>query len=99
MSTISSKTLDMLTWALHVGMLIVQAGADVNAANNNGVTPLMLACKGGHADLVRLLLEYDAAVWLRTEDERTALHKVSASNGTTAMASGFTPSLCSGQVH
>lgn len=54
----------------------MQAGADVNATNHNGVTPLMLASKGGHASVVKLLLENAASVWLRTEDKRTALHKV-----------------------
>jgi ankyrin repeat protein len=36
----------------------------------------MLAAKGGHAAVVKLLLESGASVWLQTDDKRTALHKV-----------------------
>ena len=40
--------------------LLIHAGADVNAANDLGVTPLALACANGSAALVTALLEESA---------------------------------------
>ena len=37
--------------------LLIRAGADVNAANDYGVTPLSLACTNGKAPMVEALLE------------------------------------------
>ena len=36
--------------------------ADVNKAGSDGVIPLSIASKNGHADIVRLLLKYGAGV-------------------------------------
>jgi ankyrin repeat protein len=40
--------------------LLVRAGADVNAANDLGVTPLSLACAGANAAITTMLLEAGA---------------------------------------
>uniref|UniRef100_A0A6C0AUX0 Uncharacterized protein n=1 Tax=viral metagenome TaxID=1070528 RepID=A0A6C0AUX0_9ZZZZ len=39
---------------------ILKTGVDVNYTNNNGVTPLIVACRNGNLDIVRLLLDYGA---------------------------------------
>ncbi|MBL1319984.1 MAG: quinoprotein dehydrogenase-associated putative ABC transporter substrate-binding protein [Methylophaga sp.] len=39
---------------------LIERGADINTADNAGLTPLMLAVKGGNFDLVRALLEHKA---------------------------------------
>jgi len=41
---------------------LVEAGADVKAANRYGVTALSLACRNGNAEMIRLLLEAGADV-------------------------------------
>ena len=51
-----------LHWAAYrddveTARLLVRAGANVNAANRYGVTPLSLACTNGNVGLVELLLE------------------------------------------
>lgn len=48
-------------WCEIVEML-VECGADVNAANYRGVTPLHVAAEGGHANLVVELLAHGARV-------------------------------------
>jgi ankyrin repeat protein len=44
---------------------LVQAGADVNVINKNGLTPLMVACGLGYTDIARLLLEARADVTIK----------------------------------
>lgn len=39
---------------------LLEAGADVNAQDPTGKTPLMHACLNGFKEVVTLLLEYDA---------------------------------------
>jgi len=41
---------------------LLDEGADVNRANWDGVTPLIIACGNGHVDVARLLLEKGAEV-------------------------------------
>ena len=52
---------------------LLEAGADVNVRNKFGVTPLMMASKEGHAEIVKLLLANKADVNAAHTDGRTPL--------------------------
>ena len=41
---------------------LIESGADVNKARNNGVTPLFMAAEKGHGAILRVLIEADADV-------------------------------------
>ena len=67
-----------LHWAayhddLETAKLLVDAGADVNAANRYGVTPLSLACTNGNEAMVDLLLEAGADPNTTLRGDETAL--------------------------
>jgi ankyrin repeat protein len=51
---------------------LIAAGADVNAHQQGGVTPLQEAAVNGRIDLVRLLLEHGADVLAKDDQGRTA---------------------------
>ncbi len=53
---------------------LLQAGADVNAATEDGWTALMKAAHKGHANIVKMLLEEGANVNATNEDGNTALN-------------------------
>ena len=55
---------------------VVESGADVNIADNNGTTPLMVACIAGDEPLVRLLVEKKADVNAVDKARRTPLSLV-----------------------
>jgi ankyrin repeat protein len=46
--------------APEIAQSLIEAGADVNAVQQDGVTPLMEAASAGQLELVRLLLEHGA---------------------------------------
>ncbi len=60
-----------LHWAAHfddldTAGLLIGAGANVNVANDLGVTPLYLACTNGSASMVEMLLARGGIqIWLR----------------------------------
>jgi len=56
-----------------VAQLLLQHGADVAAARNDGVTALMLAALGGQEEVAKMLLQHGADV------------KAAANNGATAV--------------
>ena len=60
---------------------LLDAGANVNEANEYGITTLMLAALEGNADAVRLLLERGANVNAASNDGRTALTMAAAAWG------------------
>ena len=57
-----TKRASLLQWACQKGChdvadLLLKYKADANRRDNSGDTPLMAACRGGHLDVVELLLE------------------------------------------
>jgi len=60
---------------------LLAAGADVNAAVDDGWTCLHSAVKGGHADAVRLLLDSGADPGSATTSGWTALHLSRVAHG------------------
>ncbi|EOD06387.1 hypothetical protein EMIHUDRAFT_359590 [Emiliania huxleyi CCMP1516] len=46
---------------LECARLLLEAGAAVNQARDNGVTPLLVACYLGHLDVAKLLSSYGAS--------------------------------------
>jgi hypothetical protein len=52
---------------------LLDAGADVNRADHEGITPLMMAAGYGYDDTVRLLLERKADARLKRRNGETAL--------------------------
>lgn len=54
--------------------ILVSRGADVNAVNNDGYTPLHLAAMSGYPDKARFLLEHGAKLQALTKSGATPLH-------------------------
>lgn len=46
---------------------------NINVTNNQGMTPLMIACLNGHVDCIITLLRHDANVNMRNSNRETAL--------------------------
>ncbi|MCP4451593.1 MAG: hypothetical protein GY809_09045 [Planctomycetes bacterium] len=59
---------------------LIEAGADVNVRNRNGVTPLMMASKMGCVEVVKLLLKAKADVNARQSNGWSALFDAVAEN-------------------
>ncbi|HUW36862.1 MAG TPA: ankyrin repeat domain-containing protein [Rhodocyclaceae bacterium] len=55
-----------------IARLLLEKGADVDAAAPNGVTALMAAARNGHLKTVQLLLDHGARLDLRNQDGATA---------------------------
>ena len=55
----------------------IESGADVNAKNNNGNTPLCVASSNEHIEIVKLLLEYGADVNAKNNYGSTPLYLAS----------------------
>ena len=53
--------------------MLIDAGANVNLADKNGVTPLMFAASKGLTEDVKALIHAGADVNVRLSDGRTAL--------------------------
>ncbi|KPJ78243.1 MAG: hypothetical protein AMJ54_04525 [Deltaproteobacteria bacterium SG8_13] len=59
--------------AFHVARILVDSGADVNAVDHHGLTPLMNTAGSGALDIAALLVTNGARVDAATEDGQTAL--------------------------
>ena len=68
-----------------IAQLLLEKGADVRAANHDGVTALMLAAEGGHEAVAQLLLQHGADVAAASNDGATAL-MLAAQGGHEAVA-------------
>ena len=64
---------DVLTSFKEICLLLLGFGPCVNAATISGDTPLIIAAKAGHPEVLRLLLNNGANVCAETWDGRTAL--------------------------
>ena len=53
---------------------LLDAGAVVDRASDNGCTPLRIACQGGHAAVVSVLLAPGAVVNRAWDNDCTPLH-------------------------
>jgi ankyrin repeat protein len=53
---------------------LLKKGAYINVQDHKGETPLSLAAKGGHIEIVQALLDKFADVYVEGEDSKTALY-------------------------
>ena len=60
--------------------LLIKAGADLEARNRDGWTPLLVSVRRGHTEIASLLLKAGANVNAKTDSGWTALH-LAAENG------------------
>lgn len=65
-----------------VAAMLLAAGADANARQHGGSTPLLQAAQHGDDELVELLLEHGADSSARLEDGRTAIDLARAAGAT-----------------
>ena len=55
-------------------MLLIESGANVNAADNNGISPLMMACLNRDMDVVKVICDAGGDVRGQDKNGWTALH-------------------------
>lgn len=58
---------------MYIVKMLLHAGADINARDNDDWTPLMYAVRSGNVDATMMLLDLDAKLDLSTTDGKTAL--------------------------
>lgn len=59
--------------SIQVAKLLVEARADLNAANSTGITPLDAESEMGNFEIIKLLVENGARLDLKSKDGKTAL--------------------------
>lgn len=60
-----------------IARLLIEHGANVNAADEYGISPLMSACDGGYVETARLLIERGADVNAVDENLETVIDNIS----------------------
>ncbi len=70
------------TWHHDAGIaeILLASGADPNAADHKGLTPLIMAARGGYTALAELLLRSGADANFKTPDGVSALHYAAGRN-------------------
>ena len=58
---------------IEIAQLLIEKGADVNLANEQGVTALMFAAEKGRSDLALLFMEKGAALNAKDKEGQTAI--------------------------
>ncbi|MGD8378846.1 MAG: ankyrin repeat domain-containing protein [Gammaproteobacteria bacterium] len=72
--------------SLECAELLLDAGANPDARQHGGYTPLMGAAAGGHVEIAELLLDYQADAGLEDDQGRTARDIAQAENQATVVA-------------
>ncbi|KAK0622650.1 ankyrin repeat-containing domain protein [Immersiella caudata] len=62
--------------SLDTARFLLDEGADCNAKNRHGKTPIWEACRNGHLEMVRLALEHGADLAVTTSDGLELMHEV-----------------------
>ena len=70
----SSLSSDKLNFKFEIIKLLIESGAEVNAADNNGLTPLYVATQKGHERVVEYLLTHGAEVNVADKNGVTPLY-------------------------
>ena len=52
---------------------LLEQGADINLADNDGWTPLYVACRNNSKDVAKLLIEHKADIGCKNKNGKTAL--------------------------
>lgn len=69
--------MDGIEYQLSVAKLLVQHGANLNAKNSDGETPLALAIRGANSYLVAYLVKAGSKFWIDADkDGRTLFHYI-----------------------
>ena len=70
----------MMNTPLPLIRALLERGADPNATNGEGETPVMFAAEQGHSHTLEALIEYGGDIHRRDHHERTALHHAASAN-------------------
>jgi ankyrin repeat protein len=75
----SPEGLDIYYSGIDLALSLIKAGADLNAADENCNTPLLLACELGEPRVIRGMLKEDVHLTATNNNGETVLHKAAIS--------------------